>query len=208
MTRDDRKGGLDSVYGLDTPEAARAFYDGWSGGYDDEVAANAYATPRRCAAALAEHATDPLGAVVDLGCGTGLSGEALSAVGFSTLDGFDLSPGMLEKARAKGVYRNLGEIDLSRPLPFAPGAYANAAAVGVLTPDLMPVTIIDDVLDLVGPGGCFVFSINDKHAADGRLAGRIMELTDCGHSDLLVRERGEHLPGIGLASTVYLMRKR
>jgi hypothetical protein len=57
-----------------------------------------YATPARLAEALAAHVPDRTAPLLDFGCGTGLSGQALRAAGFTTLDGTDITPGMLEKA--------------------------------------------------------------------------------------------------------------
>ena len=53
--------------------------------------------------------------VVDLGCGTGLSGEALRAAGFADVDGYDFSEGMLALARKKNCYREIINTDLSQP---------------------------------------------------------------------------------------------
>lgn len=199
---------LKDVYNIKGTDNARVFYDDWAGDYDAEMARQRFVTPRRCAEGLKQCAGSTEGVVVDLGCGTGLAGMALAEAGFRTIDGFDLSTGMLEKARAKGVYRDLGLIDLSQPLTIPPGVYDHAVAVGVLNTNLMPVSVIDQVLEILNPSGVFVFSVNDHHAADGLLDGRVMELTDCGYADLLMREKGEHLPGIDLESTVYALRKR
>src|SRR3954447_12051927 len=46
------------------------------------------------------------GAVVDLGCGTGRTGAWLSSR-VEIIDGVDLTPEMLARARARGVYRSL-----------------------------------------------------------------------------------------------------
>jgi predicted TPR repeat methyltransferase len=208
MNRETRKDGLAGAYDLASPQEAREHYDAWAQGYDAEVAANAYITPERCAGALAGFATDRAAPLADFGCGTGLSGEALAAAGFTAIDGFDLSEEMLAEARGKGVYRDLATADLSQPLPIADGAYANAAAIGVITPTLMPVTVLDEILRILAPGGCFVFSVNDHAAEDGTLRGRIMELTDCGYAELLFAEHGPHLPEIGLEATVYVLRRR
>ena len=65
---------LDAVYALETSEATREFYDNWSQTYDAEVTENGYASPGRVAAALAQivpHQDKPL---LELGCGTGVSG--------------------------------------------------------------------------------------------------------------------------------------
>ncbi|MEJ8572516.1 class I SAM-dependent DNA methyltransferase [Microbaculum marinum] len=59
---------------------------------------------------LAERGRDRFARVLDLGCGTGLLGEALRG-SVSWLEGIDLSPGMLAEAAAKGVYDRVVEGD-------------------------------------------------------------------------------------------------
>ena len=68
---------LDSAYDLGDADATKRFYRKWAATYDDEVAGEGYITPNRCAEALAQFAGDPDQPVLDLGCGTGLSGVAL-----------------------------------------------------------------------------------------------------------------------------------
>ena len=199
---------LQTAYDLRTSGDVAEFYAGWAEDYEDELARNRYATPQRCAAALAPHVEDRTRPIIDLGCGTGLSGVALREAGFSTLDGCDLSEEMLAHARAKGIYRDLCTADLTAQLPMPTGAYAHAAAVGCLSPEYMPVTVVDEILKALAPRGCLVFSVNDHAAADGMMAGRIMELCDSGWAELLHRSYGDHLPGIGLNSTVFVLRRR
>jgi predicted TPR repeat methyltransferase len=200
---------LDRVYEIEGPEEAHRFYNEWAEAYDAEVAENGYVTPRRCAEALAAHATGRDAPLMDLACGTGLSGLALRAAGFTCIDGYDLSEGMLEEARAKGVYRELAPLDLSKPLDDIPGdTYRNAAAIGCISPEYMPPTVLDQVLGKLPSGGCFVFSVNDHAAEDGTVVGRINELVDTGYAELLFREYGDHLPKIGLNATVYVLRRR
>lgn len=206
--KEEEQIGLKGAYSLDGPEAVQGFYDKWAQGYEAEVAENGYVTPQRCADALAEHAADPTAPLVEFGCGTGLGGLALKARGFTTIDGFDFSEEMLAGAREKGIYRSVGFCDLSQPIEMEPESYANAAAIGVISPDYMPVSVIDEILKVIMPGGVFVFSVNDHSAADGSINARIMDLTDCCAADLMVSDYGEHLPGTGLMSTVYALRKR
>ncbi|MGD1923064.1 MAG: class I SAM-dependent DNA methyltransferase [Paracoccaceae bacterium] len=201
--------GLDGAYSLTTTEEAKSFYDGWAAGYEDELAENGYITPQRCAEALAQHASMPWAPLSEFGCGTGLGGLALKAAGFESIDGYDISEEMLAKARAKDVYNVLGTVDLSQPLDgFEPGTYQNAAAIGVLSPAHMQATVIDEILNLLPEGGCFVFSLNDKSLADGSMESRILALTEYNVADLLFKDHGAHLPGIDLQSTVYVLRKR
>lgn len=202
-------GKLGTVYDLATPQAAAEFYGDWAKIYEDELAQNGYVTPARCAAALAEAASLPWAPLIELGCGTGLGGLALRAAGFECIDGVDISPQMLERAAAKDIYRTLGAADLSQPLDWMPDdTYQNAAAIGVLNPNFMPAHLIDWVIDKLPSGGCFVFSLNDHALAGGAMETRVLELTEYAVADLAFREAGDHLPGIDLASTVYVLKKR
>jgi predicted TPR repeat methyltransferase len=198
---------LDHAYDLPDRQATAAFYGDWAASYDAEITGNGYATPARCAAALAAHAANPGAPVLDIGCGTGLSGLALAAAGFGTIDGTDLSAEMLARAEARGVYRRLFRGDLADPLPVAPGAYANAAAVGVVSPGHAPPETMDAVLAILPAGGCFVLSLNDHALADPAFPGHIERLVAGGEAELLFREHGAHLPGIGLEATVFVVRK-
>ena len=201
-------GKLDQAYQVEGPEEVEAFYDGWAEGYDAELAENGYVTPRRCAEALARHAEDPTEPVADFGCGTGLSGAALREAGFTVIDGFDFAEEMLERAREKGLYRNLARCDLTKPLEIEPGSYAAAAAIGVINPDYMPPTAIDEILGTLRPGGVMVFSLNDNALKDGTMVARLNDLIDTRTADLLEAEHGPHIEGTGLEATVYVLRKR
>lgn len=204
---DSDKTYLDRVYDLESGEQTRGFYDEWSGSYDDEVAGQGYVTPARAAAALAEHAKDKTAPLLDIGCGTGLAGKQFHEAGFTTIDGTDFSAEMLAQARAKGVYRDLTQTDLSDPFPFEDGTYPMIAAIGVLTPGHAPASTIDEVMAKLPSGGLFVFSLNDHGLASTDYPGRINNQLDCGAAQLLFREHGEHLPGFGMESTVFVLRK-
>jgi predicted TPR repeat methyltransferase len=209
MTHDGPMDGgfLDRVYDVDGGDAAKRLYADWAESYDADLIANGYASPSRCAEALAGAVEDLSAPLLDLGCGTGLSGEAFRVAGFSTIDGTDFSPEMLEVARRKEVYRELFLSDHENPLPVEPGAYANMAAVGVFSPGHAPATLIDEVLSRLPSGGRFVFTLNDHALEDPSYEGRINELCDSGGAQCLFRERGPHLPKIDLQSTVYVLGK-
>ncbi|GGC47506.1 hypothetical protein GCM10011504_27420 [Siccirubricoccus deserti] len=72
-----------------------------------------------------------LGPVLDLGCGTGLVGAALSDLIGGPLVGVDLSRPMLEQAAAKGIYTTLHQAEASAALlgPMPPQALITAADV-------------------------------------------------------------------------------
>jgi predicted TPR repeat methyltransferase len=185
--------------------ATRGFYDGWAETYDAEIAANGYRAPERCAAALAAAVRDRTRPLIDIGCGTGLSGAAFRAAGFTTIDGTDLSPAMLAKARARGVYRQLTLGDATAG-PFARHAYANAAAVGVFGPGHAPPEMIDAVMAALPPGGAFVFTLNDVALRDPAYEAAVESLLVNRQAELVSHARGPHLPGIGIGAIVYVLR--
>ncbi len=206
MTEDN--GFLQNAYLVETTEETKTFYGKWAQTYEAEISQNGYVTPMRCATALATFATDRDLPVLDVGCGTGLSGLALKTAGFSHIDGSDLSAEMLVKAKSReGLYKNMWQVDPDNPFPFEKGAYAIMTAVGVLAISHAPPEMIDQVLEKLPAGGLFVFSLDDHTLGEPGYEQRIMEHIDCGSAALMFRELGPHLPGIGLNSVVYVLQK-
>lgn len=197
---------LDGAYDLPDTATTRAFYDDWAASYDAEIAENGYATPRRCAKALAAIA-DAGAPVLDLGCGTGLSGVALAAAGFTAIDGAEPSAEMRARAEARGVYRAVLAIEPDDPLPFTAGAYAHVVAAGVISPGHAPPETVDKVLAILPPGGFLVFSLNDHALAEPEFPGKADQVVADGTARLVQRDHGPHLPGIGLEATVYVLQK-
>jgi len=135
----------------------RQTFDGFAGSFDGVLKGLDYAAP----AAMAELisvlcAGREIGAAVDLGCGTGLLGPLLKP-GIAHLTGVDLSPNMLARARAKGVYDALVEEEIVACLNAGTAArfdLATAAEVLNYCGDLQPV--FDAVARALKPGGLFV----------------------------------------------------
>ncbi len=195
---------LDKAYTARDADQTRDLYDEWSASYEAEVGEHGYATPARCAAALAQYAPDMTAPLLDFGCGTGLAGLAFRMAGFETIDGVDLSAAMLEQARAKNVYRSL---EVIAPDAQLDRGYALIAAVGVIGPGAAPIGTFDTLMHALPRGGLLVFSFNDHALADRANTGRLNEWLDCGAARLLFAEHGPHLPGINLNSTVYVVQK-
>ena len=101
------------AYRLTDNESRRRYYDEWAGAYDKEHAEKTgYVYPDTVARRFLELAGPEDSPVADLGCGTGLAGLAFADSELA-IDGFDVSQGMLDQARAKGVYRHLRQVDLT-----------------------------------------------------------------------------------------------
>lgn len=198
---------LNKVYDARDADETRTLYDDWSTSYEAEVQKNGYVTPDRCAAALAKFTSDQTQPILDFGCGTGLSGLALKLAGFETIDGLDLSPEMIAQAKAKRLYRSLTVIEADAPLPVDLADYAAVAAIGVIGAGAAPISVFDDLMTGMKPGGLLVLSLNDHALQDRANEARICEWVDCAAARLLFRESGPHLPGIGLKSNVYVLEK-
>jgi len=189
-------------------EDTQAFYEQWASTYDADVASQGYASAKRCADALVQFADDLTSPVLDVGCGTGLSGMALSKAGFQVIDGADISEPMLEQARERNIYRRLFLHDFSEPVQIEAGRTAHAVAAGVINPGHADPSAIDNLLAVLPGGGLFAFSLNDHALEDPRFEGRVHAHVDSGNAEVLMREYGEHMPGLDLRSVIYLLRKR
>ncbi|MEM6324925.1 MAG: methyltransferase domain-containing protein [Pseudomonadota bacterium] len=199
---------LNKVYGLATPAETKVFYDTWSDSYDSEVLENGYATPMRVARALAAHLDGMDQPLLDYGCGTGLSGAALVQIGFTDVDGADLSPEMLAEAVEKGVYCDTWQINLDAPLPFEPGAYAAITATGVIGAGAAPPETLEMLLNALAPKGLLVFSYNDHTLADEAYSTALRQAIDADLAEVLFEEHGPHLPKIDLDATVYVLERQ
>lgn len=198
---------LNDVYELKTVADTRALYDDWSTTYDEEVGDKGYVTPTRIASALSANLPNKNAPILDFGCGTGVSGAALKEAGFTFIDGCDLSQEMLTHAAAKNAYRKLWQSDPDADFPVATGHYAAIAAVGVISIGAAPPETMDMLIDVLVPGGLLTFSFNDHTLEDPRFETRVIQYLDAGTCELILREDGEHLPGIGLRSTIFVLKR-
>ena len=205
MSNPPSNGLLGTAYDLETGEQTLDHYQRWAETYDQEVGVdNGYAQPARCAATLAGVA-DPCSHVLDVGCGTGLSGLALRDSGFTRLDGCDFSPPMLERAAETGVYRQLFEADLNAGLDIDGDAYDHAVAVGVFSFGHIRSDALREVLRVVRPGGAVVVGVNDHFWEVGELAAELDAIEADGLASVASREHGEHLPGAAIMGWVIVL---
>jgi ubiquinone/menaquinone biosynthesis C-methylase UbiE len=84
--------------------SARDGYGEWAATYEEAVPNQLDIRVLECLNSLGWSAAKEC---LDLGCGTGRTAEWLKARGVATIDGIDLTPEMLERARVKKLYRSL-----------------------------------------------------------------------------------------------------
>ncbi|MCH8488816.1 MAG: class I SAM-dependent methyltransferase [Oceanicaulis sp.] len=159
---------LERIYNLDGgPEECRDAYKDWAKTYDeDTVEGMGYVAPAVTADKIASLLKRDA-VILDAGCGTGLAGVELAERGFKTVDGMDISPDMLERAREKGAYRTLQTEDMTQPLSYETDAYDAVVCVGTFTHAHVGPKGFDELVRITRRGGPIVATIHEDVWGDG-----------------------------------------
>lgn len=148
----------------------RHLFDQFAGDYDQRMLQGlSYAGPQilRELAELVMAGRSRL-RILDLGCGTGLAGLAFRDLA-ARLDGIDLSPVMIDKARVRGIYDSLTVGDLEN-IRLEEGGHDLILAADTLVylGDLAP--IFARAAAGLAQDGYFLFT-TENHAGEGFLLG-------------------------------------
>jgi predicted TPR repeat methyltransferase len=154
-------------------EYLQAVFDGYAERFEQHLIGLGYRIPGVMRAALIEHMhleegsdrrAEPIGPVLDLGCGTGLIGIVLSDLPLRPLVGVDISAGMLQQAQAKNIYAALHSADIESFL----GATDRKWAVVLAADVFIYFGALDRVFPLaraaMQPRGLFLFSVEELEA--------------------------------------------
>ncbi len=155
---------LARAYGLQSQADSQALYRDWATTYDQTMLAGLqYQSPtlvaQMLAQAIPQSAAQAQAALLDVGCGTGLAGEALAVLGFAVVDGLDISPEMMAVAMARGAYRRCLQADLLAALPISDAAYDAAVCCGTFTTGHVGAACLDEVFRVLRPGAPFAFTV-------------------------------------------------
>lgn len=145
------------------PDAyVRALFDGYAERFESHLIELGYRIPgllrRHVAGFLPE---GNIGPVLDLGCGTGMAALALSDLPVGPFTGIDLSPRMLDAARAKELYAELREARLPDALLQETNRWRLILAADVLCYFGALEDLLDAVRARLRPGGQFMFSVEE-----------------------------------------------
>ncbi len=175
--------------------SVRELYDEFAAQYDETLDEWQYSAPAVVARYLSQHVQVDR-PVLDAGCGTGLTGAALSAAGYRHITGTDLSPVSAAKARESAHYDQVLVLNLSDALPFDSASFGGAICVGVFSyiPDLEPV--LRELLRVVESGGVLVFTQRDDFYRERGNAKLFDELQSNGDFERLIEtDARPYLPG-------------
>jgi predicted TPR repeat methyltransferase len=167
------------------PEVVAGIFDAYADTFDEHVVGGLnYHAPEAVVAIMRARSPVPAPDILDLGCGTGLVGAALSPP-FGRFVGVDLSSAMLARARARSVYTELHHAELVAHLKSCPdGSFdvVTAADVFVYVGDLRPG--LAEIARVLRPRGVAVISLEAGTDAGYRIlpSGRFAH-----HRDYLQR---------------------
>ena len=167
MTTDDDKSALEQVYAASTAEELAAAYAEWANDYDQDTAARGYCLPFLITSWVARYVPKGKGPLLDAGCGTGLSGPYLRALGYDTVEGFDFSEEMLAIAKRRNAYSALKEAALGETLPWPDGHFAAILSTGVFTKGHAAASGLDELARITKPGGHVIFTVRDTILEEG-----------------------------------------
>lgn len=157
---------LENAYQLDSPDDNIAYYNKLADSYDSDFAQGlGYALPQAIADDYRSLCSNDDAPIMDVGCGTGLLADALSDTNL-VMDGLDISAAMLEIAQQKNHYRNLYEVDLTKPANSDIKNYGAVLSCGTFTHGHLGPDALQRVLAMATTGALFVLSINKEHYAD------------------------------------------
>ncbi|TPK58299.1 class I SAM-dependent methyltransferase [Mesorhizobium sp. B2-4-19] len=180
MIVDKANAALDSVYGADTPETLAQAYAAWAATYDSETASLGYLLPFLITAWVTRHVPAGEGPLLDAGCGTGLSGPSLKALGYGDIAGLDLSDDMLKIAGSRNAYSELKQAILGGKLPWPDGHFRAFFSTGVFTISHAPASGLHELVRITKKGGHAIFTVRDQVFESGGFQVVFGELEQAG----------------------------
>lgn len=184
----------------------RRLFDQQAASFDETLIGRLdYHGPRILLEAVRSIAGAPLriGSMLDLGCGTGLGGAEFRPH-VDWLVGVDLSPAMIAKARAKGIYDRLAVLELLRLLDAEAGAHALyhlvlAADVFMYVNNLTAVTAA--AARVLAPEGLLAFTIETHPGDSVVLQPTLRYAHGAGHVRIAIADAGLNLRCLNHAVT-------
>ena len=166
FTADKKTQKLHEVYASRSSTKTSEIYDDWSSDYEQHMQAVGYTHPAIVASMLSRLLPAGNSPVLDAGTGTGILGGILAALGYSNLNGFDASEGMLRQAQAKGDYQDLRLGLLGQKLDYDNDTFAACVASGVFTQGHAPLEGLNELVRITRPDGYIVFTISRTYMGE------------------------------------------
>ncbi|WP_084792193.1 class I SAM-dependent DNA methyltransferase [Actinopolyspora mortivallis] len=173
----------------------KRYYRTWAVSYDHDVASENYSGPTALCDILEKVCgpPQPTTRVLDAGCGTGLVGLELVERGYTTIDGCDLSPEMVDVASKTGAYRWLqGDVDLNWDIDSSlVDSYDVVVACGVFTVGHVLPLALNQLIKATRPGGLVVVSTRESYLKQVSFVEHVQWLESESRAKLVERQDDE-----------------
>ena len=167
---DKAKFDVDDAYAIKTPADSVRLYGEWADTYDSGfVEREGYVVYLRVAELMLGQRALINGAVLDVGCGTGIVGVCLREGGIEVVDGVDISPPMLVEAGKKKtktddpVYRKLIAANLTQSLDIPDSQYAGLISAGTFTHGHLGPDSLNELWRIAAPGAVCTIGVRSTH---------------------------------------------
>ena len=152
---------LSEAYSLKDEQSLLGFYEKWAEEYDQKMLDGlGYVSPQKIAHVLANALEDTSSRILDLGCGTGLCGVHLNTLGYSRIEGFDLSQDMIKVAAQRGVYSGFETGDMNQDFPHTSDSFDGAICAGTFTHGHVGAECLHEVFRVLRPGGVLACTVH------------------------------------------------
>jgi predicted TPR repeat methyltransferase len=189
--------------------AFHALYNDFPSAYNTFVKTFGYCAPEVVVRSLAQFLPeqDHL-KVLDAGCGTGLTGQALCQYRNNvTLHGFDCARDMVKRAERTALYERLIIADATKPLPIDTNTYDAAMASGLYTLGHVGPEALMPVIDSIKPGGLFALNIFEPAWVKLNFEQHFDQLQRDGVITIIYHEKDKHWKRISDNETRVLVLK-
>lgn len=187
-------------------EKTLGIYANWAASYDDDLAEAGYETPHRIAAALTK-LTTPDTRILDFGCGTGLSGQALQMAEFTNLDCSGISATMLNTAQSRNIYSRLWQSQPGEMTDVTAGQYDVIVAAGVAYLGAAPPETLSVIIDHLAPEGLIGLSFHDPTLDHGSYEAVLDQEISLDRVRTLSCTHGPHLRQQEMGSNVIVLQR-
>jgi len=170
---------LEWIDGAKSREEFEERYDEWGSTYDrDLIEAWDYKLPAFIGDLLMKYVTNHNARILDAGAGTGLGGEYINHNGYTNLFAVDMSQGMLDEAKRKGIYRSLDRMVLGEKLDYPSNHFDAVLSVGTI--GHAPPESFDELIRITKSSGFIVFSLRTTHDDEPQWYRKLQSLEEAG----------------------------
>ena len=183
------------AYSLEDKQSILEFYRKWAHDYDREMSSQGYLSPTAIAQQLDKHLLRHDIEVIDIGCGTGLTGMHIKNLGVEYVDGIDISGEMISVARSRDVYRKLYVADLNQPIALEDRSYDAAISSGTFTHGHVGAEPLIEIFRLLRPGGLLACTVHFDLWHTKGFDAVLAKLIAAGEIHCLALEEGSYFKG-------------